>query len=145
MVNEHDLLLAIMEIGRGDIGTGGLVTLAGKTVPIVKFADIARADSEGLDVEHGPPILTVTVMNGDHMHGTADQLDTLVQFDGVVEPGSEGLEAQMIDRIEQIMTGPNFAGEGLDVGVTKGQRRRNDNLESGRVRLTMDYTMLVRR
>ena len=146
MPNEHDVVLAIMEIGRADTGGGGLVPLSGgKTVPIVQFADLARADDEGAAVEHKPPIVTVTTVTGDPGTGTTDFLTAVVQVDAWANRRSEGLDAQMMDRVEQILTGPNFTTESLDVGVSKGQRRRLDEFESGRKRLSQDYFLLVRR
>lgn len=144
--NEHDLLLAIMNIGRADTGAGGLVVLSGKSVPIVKLFDLARADAEGeLPATHKPPVATVYFVVTEQTQGTAEQFEVAVQLDTYALPQSEGLEAQMMDRIEQILTGPNFTSEGLDVGVRKGTRRRIDEPESGRVRLTEDFTLLLRR
>jgi len=144
--NEHDVLLAIMNIGRADVGVGGLVDLTGKSVPIVKFADLARADAEGdVPATHQPPVATIYFVISDRGEGTADMLVMDMQMDAYAKPASEGLEAQIIDRIEQILTGPNFTLQGLDVRVTQGIRRRLDELESGRVRLTEDFRLLVRR
>jgi len=146
MPNEHSVVLAIMNIGRADTGVGGMVPLTGgKTVPIVQFADLARADDEGAAAEHKPPIATVTTITGDAGTGTTDFLGVVVQVDTWASRRSEGLDAQMMDRIEQIMTGPNFKIQLLDVGVSKGQRRRLDEIESGRHRLSQDYFLLVRR
>jgi hypothetical protein len=146
MPNEHSVILAIMNIGRADTGLGGIVPLTGgKTVPIVQFADVARADDEGAAVEHKPPIVTVTTITGDPGTGTTDFLGVVVQVDAWANRRSEGLDAQMMDRMEQILTGPNFTTEGLDVGVSRGQRRRLDEIESGRHRLSQDYFLLVRR
>lgn len=144
--NEYDLLLAIINIGRTDTGAGGLVELTGKAVPIVKLYDLARADVEGeVPATHRPPIATVLFVVGDPALGTNEQLTINVQLDAYAEPRSEGLEAQMMDRIEQILTGPNFSSQGLDVGVTKGLRRRLDEAETGRVRLTEDFALKLRR
>lgn len=143
MPNEHDVVLAIMNIGRAD---GTLQTLAGsKAVPIVQFADLARADDEGAVTQHKPPIVTVTTITGDAGAGVTDFLTVVVQIDAWANRRSEGLDAQMMDRMEQIITGPNFTAQSLDVGVTKGQRRRLDEFESGRKRLSQDYILRVRR
>jgi hypothetical protein len=146
MPNEHDLVLAIMNIGRADTGGGGLVPLTGnKTVPIIQFGDLARADSEGTDVEHSPPIVAVTVVTNDPYRGSNDSLDAIAQLDAFADRRSEGLHAQMMDRVEQILTGANFTIEGLDVRVAKGIRRPLDEFESGRKRLSQDYFLFVRR
>lgn len=146
MANEHSVVLAIMNIGRLDTGGSGLVPLTGgKIVPIVQWADLARADDEGADAGHDPPIVTVMTVTGDAGTGTTDFLDMVVQVDAWANRRAEGLDAQMMDRVEQILTGPNFKIQLLDVGVGKGQRRRLDEFESGRKRLSQDYFLLVRR
>lgn len=144
--NEHDILLAIMNIGRADTGVGGLVQLTGKTVPIVKLFDLARADAEGVTpATHEPPVASVYFLPASQARGVSEMLRMDVQIDAYADPQTEGLEAQMMDRIEQILTGPNFTAEGLDVGVSKGNRTRIDEPESGRVRLTEEFTLLLRR
>ena len=136
--NEYDLILAIMEVGRGDtVPDVGLVALTGKTVPIVRWRDLVQ-------IVNKPPIVAAQVFSADRSSGAPEKLLCGVQFDAIVLHGSEGLESQMADRIEEIMTVTTLLAEGLDVQVDVRQRRPLD-FEEGRRRIEMDFDMAMKR
>jgi hypothetical protein len=136
--NEYDLILAIMEVGRGDTAPGvGLVALTGKTVPIIRWRDLVQIVNE-------PPIVAAQIFSADRNSGAPEKLLCGVQFDAIVPHGSEGLESQIADRIETIMTVTNFLAEGLDVEIDVRQRRPLD-FEEGRRRIEMDFDMAMKR
>jgi len=137
--NEYDLLLAIMEVGRADtVPTDGLTDLTGKTVPIIRWQDRTVTGNE-------PPIVAIAIVSATPSQGAPEKLFVTVQFDAIVERGSEGLEARIADRILEVMTVQNFAAESLDVAVDLRQRRSLDGLEEGRRRLSMDVDMAMKR
>ncbi|KPK43093.1 MAG: hypothetical protein AMJ65_06885 [Phycisphaerae bacterium SG8_4] len=143
MANTYDLLLAIMEIARADTGTGGLAGVAGltgKDVPIVRWEDLVTLE----DPDRQLPIATALVVSATPYAGLPPMLEAIVQFDGWVLGGSEGLESQIIDRIETVMTSVNFAAEGLDVAPTSGVRRTLTGEDFGRRRESMDMTLLLK-
>ena len=143
MANTYDLLLAIMEIARADTGAGGLAGasgLTGKDVPIVRWEDIIALE----DPDRILPIATALIVTATPYAGLPPMLEAIVQFDGWVPGGSEGLESQIIERIETIMTSGNFASEGLDVAPTSGVRRTLTGEDFGRRRESMDMTLLLK-
>jgi hypothetical protein len=90
------------------------------------------------------PIATVFVVSGRPNAGAPPMIQVTVQFDAWAQLGSEGLESQMIDRIEAIMTTPNFATEGLDVGPDLGVRRTMIGEDFGRRRESLDMDLLLK-
>jgi hypothetical protein len=136
---EYDLLLAIMEIARGDSGAGGLIPLTGgKTVPVIRWRDRIREGNE-------PPIVACQVFLATRNTGAPEKLICSVQFDAVVPEASDGLEAQLIDRVEEVLTPQAFLVEGLDVDPNPGARRQLSPLEEGRRRLGLDFQMTMKR
>ena len=96
------------------------------------------------DPDRELPIATALVVVATPYRGLPPMLEATVQFDSWVPLGSEGLESQMIDRIEAIMTSGNFAGEGVDVAPTSGVRRTLTGEDFGRRRESMDMTLLLK-
>jgi hypothetical protein len=143
MANFYDLLLAVMEIGRADTGAGGLAGasgLTGKDTPIRRWEDYTSTE----DPDSLLPIATVFIVSGRPNSGAPPMLQVTVQFDAWATLGSEGLESQIIDRIEAIMTTTNFATEGLDVGPNPGVRRTMTGEDFGRRRESMDMDLLLK-
>lgn len=136
MSSEYDLILAAMQVARGDTGAGGLVPLTGQAVPLVRFFDIGHVSL---------PVATIAVLGSSVARGAPETLLVDVQFDAWVEHGSEGLDVQIVDRITEVMTNPNFKAEGLDVGVTLGGRRPLSDLEDGRRRMSQDISFRLTR
>lgn len=135
---EYDLLLAIMQVARGDTGAGGLVPLTGKTVPVIRWRDRIREGNE-------PPIIACQIFLARRNTGAPEKLICEVQFDAVVPEQSEGLENQLIERLEGRLLPQNFLAEGIDVDPNPGARRQLSPLEEGRRRLGLDYQMTMKR
>jgi hypothetical protein len=143
MANSYDALRAVMEIARADTGAGGLAGvsgLTGKDVPIVRWEDLVALE----DPDRALPIATALVITATPYAGLPPMLEAIVQFDSWVPVGSEGLESQIIDRIEAIMTSGNFASEGLDCAPTAGVRRTLTGEDFGRRRESMDISLLLK-
>ena len=133
MDNEADIRLALAEIVEADTGTGGLVTLTGKARPMVSWGD------KGMNSR---PIITYYVPNSRRRHGTKDALVLDAQFDAHVDLSSTGLEEQLIDRLETIITHTNLSSTArtnpVDVAPYWGARRELPELDEGRRRLTLE-------
>ncbi len=143
MANVYDLLLAIMETARADTGAGGLAGvsgLTGKDVPIVRWEDLVVME----DPDRALPIATALVITATPYAGLPPMLEAIVQFDGWVPGGSEGLESQIIDRIEAVITSTNLASQGVDAAPTSGVRRTMTGEDFGRRRESMDMTLLLK-
>ena len=142
MANSYDVLLAVMQVARNDIGSGGLAGgtgLTGKAVPIVRWEDFA--DQE--DPDRVLPIATLELLSAQPNSGAPPMLLVSAQFDAWVPRNSEGLESQILDRIEVIMTSTVFAAEGLDVAPTARVRRHWSGFDDGRRRESMDMDFLL--
>jgi len=143
MANSYDVLLAIMEIARNDIGVGqlaGASGLVGKDVPVVRWEDFADLE----DPDRVPPIATVEMIAAVPNSGAPPMLTVSAQFDAWVPRNSEGLESQILDRIEVVMVSPAFASEGLDVAPTARIRRYWSGFDDGRRRESMDMDFLLK-
>jgi len=143
MANAYDVLLAAMQIARGDTGAGGLAGvsgLTGKTVPLVRWEDFADVE----DASRAPPIATIEVISALPNSGAPPMFLVRAQVDAWVERNSEGLESQILDRLETILTSPAFSTEGLDVAPTAKTRRYWTGLENGRRRASMDFEFLLK-
>jgi hypothetical protein len=136
MKSEYDVIKAAIAIAQADTGAGGLVPLAGKSTPLVRFHDIGHFKM---------PIATIVMLGSTLARGTPLSLFVNLQFDAFVKHGSEGLDVQIIDRITEVMTTPNFKTEGLDAGVELGGRRMLSDLEDGRLRMSQDMTIRLAR
>ena len=138
MANEHSLLLATMQIGRDDAGGGSLTSLTGKAVPIVRWEDIGRSGRE-------PPIIAAYVVLANPNAGAPAKLEMLLQLDTIVPDDSEGLEAIIADRLEAVLTTPNYSAKSLDLTATFRSRRSNSGLEEGRRRITTEFDVSMKR
>lgn len=139
MANGYDVLLAAMQIARGDTGAGGMTILTGKTVPLVRWEDFADVEN----VNRAPPIATIEVTSAVPNSGAPKMLRVSAQLDAWVERNSEGLESQIIDRLEAILTSNAFKAQGLAVAPTAGTRRTWTGLENGRRRESLDIEFLL--
>ena len=142
MANSYDVLLAAMQIARKDTGVGGLAGvsgLVGKVVPIVRWEDFADLEAP----DRVPPIATVEIVAAVPNSGAPPMLMVSAQFDAWVPRNSEGLESQILDRIEVIMTSTAFGVEKLDVAPTARIRRHWGGFDDGRRRESMDMDFLL--
>ena len=135
-MNEHDFLSAAMTLARNDTGAGGLVSLTGQTVPMVRFFDIGRATL---------PITTVYTYGSRLAQGIPEAWFIDVSFDAWVEYGSEGLEYDLLDRVEAILTTPAFKAEGLDVSADMVRRYSFTETIEGRRRAGIDMNVRLTR
>ena len=135
-MNEHDFLSAAMTLARNDTGAGGLVVLTGQTVPMVRFFDIGRVSL---------PITTVYTYGSRLAQGLPEAWFIDVSFDAWVEHGAEGLEYDLLDRIETILSTPAFKAKGLDVSADMVRRYELTDSIEGRRRAGMDMNVRLTR
>lgn len=136
MASERDLRRAIVAIGKADSGTGGLVDLVGQATPVVRAGDRGARSRPWVTVQ-----FPVT-----RRHGAQGDLSyALGQFDVAVDAAAGGLESQIADRLETVMSNGNFDGQDLDVAPVPGIRRDTSDLEEGGQRLTLEIDFLFNR
>jgi len=144
MKGEEDLMAAILDIGAADTGTGSLVNLTGKSTPIVPWDIFAEEETETK-----PPILACDFDQNNtrlrRVKGDSQLIVPAVVDAFVTLANPSGLEVDLIDRVEDVMTHAEFNSQGLDVAPTPGPRRRLSNLEQGRRRFRVRYTLMLRR
>jgi hypothetical protein len=136
MSSEYDLIRVMMQIARDDTGPGGLVSLTGQTVPMVQFFQIGSVSL---------PRATVFVVVSRLARGTPRTLNTDLQLDTWVEHGTEGLQWEMLDRLESILSTPNFKTYGLDVSLDIISRFAFNTEQEGRKRAVMNVACRMKR
>lgn len=129
MANEQTLWTAIVSLVEADTGTGGLVELTARTNPLVEWSDIGlntRPITAGilLDITPRPPTAVPLTIRG--------------RFSALVDASDAGIESDLLDRLEAVLTNPAFTSLGLDVAVYVRRRRDNSPLERGARRKDMD-------
>lgn len=118
----YALKLACMELARADTGAGGLVPLTGKDVPVVRDKDPDELD---------PPEIGVRFLGGRQSAGVPEELAGILAFPMAVPMGSEGLEDDLLDRLEAVLTQQGFQAEGLDVRLGRWRVRDLQALSEG--------------
>lgn len=138
--NEWDVWTALFEIATADTGAGGLVTITGKTYPLLRWGD------RGMNAL---PVIVGFFPVGTPTRGPKDALVLGLQLDCYTETGSAGLAWQMADRVETILTNVNLASTSRTnpVDVIPHLRARRDlpELDEGRMRVTMEWDLRFNR
>lgn len=125
------------EVVEGDgstSGSTGIVGLTGKANPLVQWGDRGMNDR---------PVISFFQPNGRPRRGTKDALVVTGQFDVFVEANSTGLEEQIADRLEAIMTHTNLNSTArstpVDVAPYMRARRQLPELDEGRMRVQLEF------
>lgn len=133
MANEWSLWAAIVAIVEDDTGVGGIVTMMGKTHPLVQWGD------SGMNTY---PIITGLLGTRRHLSPTEKRDMVPVTFDVFVPDGTGDLAIRVLDRIEARMTNVTLAAEGVDVAVFRRERRSLPQLAPGqREAVDIDFLM----
>ncbi len=135
---EYDLELAIMEICRGDTGAGGLVPLTGKTVPVVRFDDLGMTGRL-------PPIMAVQTRDSSINAGAPERLSIRVVIESFALANSEGLEYQLLERFDEVVTVPNMLLEGIDCSPFQETRSVAFDFGDGRKQAMARYIFTLTR
>lgn len=137
MANGADIRFSVVEVFEADgstSGSTGIVGLTGKANPIVSWGDRGMNDR---------PVIAFHLPTASVRGGTKDALRYTAQFDIFVEGNSTGLEEQIADRIETVLTQPNLNSTAraspVDVAPYLRARRELPELDEGRNRIQLEY------
>lgn len=139
-MNESDVVLKAIELGKADVGAGGLVELTeNKPQPVITWGERNLFD---------PPFVAVLDFTTDETGETPRTSDGFLQFDVAVPAGADyGLEDQILDRLYAILTTPAMLGgaaPNVDCRIRFRNRRRLDPLEEGLRRKSVDGIVTFR-
>ena len=135
---EHDLEVAVMDICREDTGAGGLVPLTGKTVPLVLWNDLGKTGRL-------PPIMALQVTSSALNIGLPESLNMQVMIDAFAKANSEGLEYQLLERFDEVVTVTNLLTKGLDAAPYQQTRTWASDIGDGRRQATIRYAFTLKR
>ena len=140
--NEHDVMVAVMEIVEADTSTGstkGITVLTSKASPLIVWGD------RGMN---NRPIITWRAY-AIPRHGSKDALNIKAELDIFAEANNSGLEEKIGDRLEAILTQANLSSTArtnpVDVAPTMTARRSLPELEEGRRRLLVEFDLRFNR
>lgn len=143
MVNEHDVLQAVVAACEADTGPGGIVEMVGNSQPAVRWRH------EGMKRR---PVIAVYVRAGRQGSGTGRTMVGILRLSIFVGPGVKGLESRIADRLEGdatadppqlgVVSTPALAAGGVDGFVANPRRIPLDDLaeENGR-RLDLEFDL----
>jgi hypothetical protein len=136
--NTSDIRAALGAIAAADNGAGGVVTLTGKSNPLVEWGDHGMNDR---------PISTWAWTGSRIRQGTKDGFVHGVQIDVWAEANSTGIEDTIADRWEELLidTSTAWINQGLDVGCYLRSRRPIPELDEGRRRSMLEFDLWFNR
>lgn len=121
-------------------GSTGIVGLTGKAQPVVRWGD------RGMALR---PIVTYYVDSSRFKEGVEGRMELGATFDVFVEGESTGLEEQIADRVEALMTFSNLNSTArtypVDVAPTLTNRAPAAELDEGRRRLRLQFDLVWNR
>jgi len=132
VANENDLWNACVALAEADTGGGGLVALSGKSNPLVQWGDSGM---------NSRPIVAGQLSPVRPRSPTGTHLNVSARFSAFVDGDDAGLETDLLDRLEAILTQPAFDAQGLDVAVVSRGRRDLAPLEQGSRRKDLELLL----